>query len=183
MQWYGIINDSMTDKTITLRQSMNMRASALRKFLYLLILNLLFPSIFCWYFRYFVSETYIFSGLQLHLHTINAVSCHYLWYGTIIQYADKTIILRKLLYMRASAASELRNICIFTFKNCYFFQYFVGTSETLSVQMTYLSAYNVPTDFQMYRQNSEKAVGGIISPPPPPPSGYASALPYVLSLV
>ena len=72
MQWYGIINDSMTDKTLTLRKSINMRASGvseLRKFLHLLILKLLFPSIFCWYFRYFVSETYIFSGLQLHLHT------------------------------------------------------------------------------------------------------------------
>ena len=26
--------------------------------------------LFCWYFRYFVSETYLFSGLQLHLHTL-----------------------------------------------------------------------------------------------------------------
>ena len=67
---------------------MNSRASGaseLRKSLHLLILKLLFPSIFCWYFRYFVSET--FSGLQLHLHiytyTINAVSFDYLWYGTI----------------------------------------------------------------------------------------------------
>ena len=88
MQWYGIINDSMTDKTLTLRKSMNMRASELKFFLHLLILKVLFPSIFCWYFRYFVSETYIFPGLQLHLHTytytINAVSCHYLWYGTVV---------------------------------------------------------------------------------------------------
>ena len=40
--------------------------------------------------------------------------------------------------------------------------------------MTYLSAYmHVPTDFQMYRQNSEKSLiggGGQF-----PPSGYASA--------
>ena len=70
---------------------MNMRASGaseLRTFLHLLILKLLLPSIFCWYFRYFVSETYIYiSCLQLHLHTytyINGVSCHYLWYGTVI---------------------------------------------------------------------------------------------------
>ena len=40
---------------------------------------------------------------------------------------------------------------------------------------------NVPTNFQMYRQKSEKALlgggGGQLPPlPPPPPSGYASAL-------
>ena len=34
------------------------------------------------------------------------------------------------MYMRVS----LDIFCIFTFKNCYFFHYFVGTSETLSVQ-------------------------------------------------
>ena len=42
---------------------MNMRASEaseLRKFAHLHILKLLFLSIFCWYFRYFVSETFIF---------------------------------------------------------------------------------------------------------------------------
>ena len=37
-----------------------------------------------------------------------------------------------------------------------------------------LVGLHVPTDFQMYRQNSEKALlGG--GGPPPPPSGYASA--------
>ena len=90
----------------------------------------------------------------------------------------------------------LENFGIFTFLNCYFFQYFVGTSDTctLSVQMTCLSAYmyrqisqctdkfpNVPTNFQMYRQKSEKALlggGGNCPPGPPPPpplSGYANA--------
>ena len=34
--------------------------------------------------------------------------------------------------MRASGASELRKFNIFTFYNCYFLQYFVGTSDTLS---------------------------------------------------
>ena len=78
---------------------------------------------------------------------------------------------------RAERAS-LENFGIFTFLNCYIFQYFVGTSDTLSVQMTCLSAYtctdkfpNVPTNFQMYRQKSEKALlgGGAIAPPAPPP--------------
>ena len=63
---------------------MNMQASGaseLRK------IFLQFPSIFVGVSDTLpVSERYIFSGLQLHLHTytINAVSCHYLWYGTII---------------------------------------------------------------------------------------------------
>ena len=42
---------------------MNMRgsgASELRKVLHSHIPKLLFPSIFCWYFRYFVSETYVY---------------------------------------------------------------------------------------------------------------------------
>ena len=37
---------------------------------------------------------------------------------------------------------------------------------------------HVPTDFQMYRQNTEKALlggGGGIAPLLPPPSGYANA--------
>ena len=71
--------------------------------------------------------------------------------------------------MRAS----LEIFGIFTFYNWYFFQYFVGTSDTLSVQMTCLSAYmHVPTNFQMYRQKSEKALwggGGAVAPCPPPP--------------
>ena len=33
-----------------------------------------------------------------------------------------------------------------------------------------LVGLHVPTNFQMYRQNSEKA----LPPPPPPPSGYAN---------
>ena len=60
-------------------------------------------------------------------------------------------------------ASERRKLLHFHIQNCYFFQYFVGTSETLSVQMTYLSAY-------MYRKNSEKnIIGGKLPPCPPHP--------------
>ena len=61
--WYGTINDTYTDKTLTLRKIYEY-ASELRKFSHFHILKLLFPSIFCWYFRYFVSETHSFSGLQ-----------------------------------------------------------------------------------------------------------------------
>ena len=75
-------------QTLTLRRKKY--ASELRKILHLLILKLLFPSIFCWYFRYFVSETYLFSGLQLHCihYTINH-QCSFLsllmvWHYNII---------------------------------------------------------------------------------------------------
>ena len=68
-------------------------------------------------------------------------------------------------------ASELRQCLNFHILKLLFFQYFVGNSDTLSVQITCLSAYmHVLTNFQMYRQNSEKHY-----PPPPPPPGYASA--------
>ena len=81
------------------------------------------------------------------------------------------------MYLCANVAerASLENFGIFTFLNCYFFQYFVGTTDTLSVQMTCLSAH-VPTNFQMYRQKSEKALlgGGGGQLPPPPPSGYAN---------
>ena len=70
--------------------------------------------------------------------------------------------------MQASAASELENFYIFTFKNWYFFQYFVGTYTLSVVQMTCLSAY-------MYRQNKTKSIiGGGGQLPPCPPPGYAS---------
>ena len=52
-----------TDKTLKLREIYEY-ASELRKFSHFHILKLLFPSIFCCYFRYFVSETHSFSGLQ-----------------------------------------------------------------------------------------------------------------------
>ena len=51
---------------------------------------------------------------------------------------------------------------------CWYLQNYVGTNDILV-------GLHVPTDFQMYRQNSEKALLGAIAPPPP--SGYASAPP------
>ena len=51
--------------------------------------------------------------------------------------------------MRASVASELRKFWhLYIRWHCYLFEYFVGTADFLSVQMTCLSAY-------MYRQISE----------------------------
>ena len=79
---YGIINDSMTDKTLTLRKSIH---KIKIKILHLLILKRLFPSMFCFVGTsdnlsqkhiYFQVSNYI----SIHTYTINAVSYHYLWY-------------------------------------------------------------------------------------------------------
>ena len=154
-------------------------ASELRKFSHFHILKLLFPSIFCWYFRYFVSETYLISGVNiLHTYTINAVSFYYSWYGAIYkrQYTDKTLTLRKCMCMRASGACELRKFWYFYILKllflsifCRYIRYIVGTNVMLV-------GLHVPTNFQMYRQMSEKALlGGGGQLPPCPPSGYANA--------
>ena len=48
---------------------------------------------------------------------------------------------------------------------CRYIRYFVGTNDMLV-------GIHVPTNFQMYRQNSEKALwggGGQLPPSPPPP--------------
>ena len=76
--------------------------------------------------------------------------------------------------MRASGASELRTFWYFYILKLLFLsifhryiRYFVGTTDML-VDL------HVPTNFQMYRQNSEKALCAPPPPPPPPPSGYAN---------
>ena len=74
----------------------------------------------------------------------NRYLSQYKWHACRLTCTDKPLTLSKCICMRAS---ELRNVGIFTFLNCYFFQYFVGRADTLSVQMTCLSAY-------MYRQIS-----------------------------
>ena len=73
--------------------------------------------------------------------------------------------------MRASGESELRKFSHFHILKvlflsifCCYFRYFVGTNDMLV-------GLNVPTNFQMYRQNSEKALlrgggGGNFRPPP-----------------
>ena len=142
-------------QTLTLSKCMCMRASELRKFWHFYILKLLFLSIFCRYSRYFVGTNDMLVGLH--------VPTNFLIYR-------QTVTLSKCMCMRASGASELRKFWHFLI--CYFFQYFVGTSDTLSVQMTCLSAH-------MYRQiskctdkNPKKHYwGGSCPPCPPPPSG------------
>ena len=79
-------NRHYTDKTLKCTKYLNMRASeASLKFSHFHILKQ-YPSIFCGYFRYFVSETYYFhvSNNICIYYTINAVSFYYLRYGAII---------------------------------------------------------------------------------------------------
>ena len=147
------------------------------KFSHFHILKLLFPSIFCWYFRYFVSETHIFRSQNTSAYIHN--QCSFLLYKR--QYTDKTLTLGKSMYLWVSRASEIRKFLHFHILKmlflsifCWCFRYFVGTNDMLV-------GLRVPTNFQMYRQNSKRALwggGGSCPPaPPPPPSGYAN-VPY-----
>ena len=136
-----------------------MRASELRKCRHFYILKLLFLSIFCRYSRYFVGTNDMLVGLH--------VPTNFLIYR-------QTVTLSKCMCMRASGASELRKFWHFYILNllflsifCRYIRYFVGTNDMLV-------GSHVPTNFQMYRQKSEKALLGP-APPPPPPSGYANA--------
>ena len=128
------IKDSILDKTLTLSKRMCVRtsgASELRQFWHFYILKLLF---------------------LINILSVQQILSQYKWHAmsslhvpTNFQIYRQTLTLQQM-YVYASRAS-LENVGIFTFLNCYFFQYFVGTADTLSVQMTCLSAY-------MYRQIS-----------------------------
>ena len=67
-------------------------------------------SIFCWYFWYFISETYIFRSQITSSYIYNQCSsCYYLWYGVIIykrQYTDKTLTLRESMYICERASLQ-----------------------------------------------------------------------------
>ena len=139
------------------------------------ILKLLFPSIFVlvlhilclrniFNFRCQITSAYIF---------IQSMQFPFINYG-IVLYLNDSIPTNTNIEQMYVYASERH----FIFLNCYFFQYFVGTSDALSVQMTCLSAYmyrkisNWTDTFQMCRQNSEKSIiggGGAVAPCPPPP--------------
>ena len=77
------------------------------------------------------------------------------------------------MYMQASVLRKFLRFYIlkllFLSIFYWYFRYFVGTNDMLV-------GLHVPTNFQMYRQNSEKALlGGNCPPcPPPPPPGYAN---------
>ena len=151
-------------QTLTLSKCMCMRASELRKFWRFYILKLLFLSIFCRYSRYVVGTNDMLVGFTCTDKFPNIPT--------------NTNIEQMYVY-----ASELRKFWHFYILNllflsifCRYIRYFVGTNDMLV-------GSHVPTNFQMYRQKSEKALlggGGGGSCPPCPPSGYANGDKYVI---
>ena len=128
-----------TDKTLTLRKSMYASERAQKIFSHFYILKLQFLSIFCWYFRYFVGTNDMLVGLH--------VPTNFLIYR-------QTLTLSKCMCMRASGASELRKFwhfyivtLLFLSIFCRYSRYFVGTNYMLV-------GLHVPTNFLIYRQNT-----------------------------
>ena len=109
-------------------------ASELRTFSHFHILKLLFPSIFCWYFRYFVSETYIFSGLQIHhayiYNQCSSLLLAYLWCGAVCIYASE----RELRTFSHFHILKLLFPSIF----CWYFRYFVSETYIYSQVSKYI---------------------------------------------
>ena len=149
-----------------------------RAYNFFAFLKLQFPSIFCWYFRYFVSERLYFqisNYISIHIQSIQFPFITYgmaLWYKR--QYVYKTVTFRKIyVYMRAS---ELRKNLHFHIEKllflsifCWYFRNFVGTKwHTCRLTCTD-KLTNVPTKLR------KSIIAPPPPPPPPPPSGYASA--------
>ena len=87
------------------------------KILHFHILKLLFPSIFCWYFWYFFSETLYFQVSNCNLYDTYNHQCSSLLLLMVWRYTNDSIptkhyiTLRKSVNMQASA----EHFCIFTF--------------------------------------------------------------------
>ena len=93
------------------------------------------------------------SKYLLHLHTLyttNAVPRYYLWYGAINGNISTHTNFAKI-YLYASELSTFWHFhvlkLLFLSLFCWYFRYFVVTNDMLV-------GLHVPTDFQMYRQNS-----------------------------
>ena len=105
----------------------------------------------------------------------------FITYGMVLYLNDSIPTNRKTLSKCMCMRASLENCGFFTFLNCYFFQY-LSVHQILcrykwhACRLTCTDKFpNVPTNFQMYRQNSEKALLGSCPPPcPPPPPGYAN---------
>ena len=82
------------------------------------------PSIFCWYFRYFVSRTYLYFQVSIYICIHVYKQCSSLLLLMVWrykrQYTNKTLTLRKVY----EYTSELRKCSHFYILNCYFLQLF-----------------------------------------------------------
>ena len=151
-------------------------ASELRKFWHFHILKLLFPSIFLlvlhlpclrniFNFRCQITSAYIYNQCSFRLLLM-------VWCYINDSIPTNTNIEQMYVYAseRASERASLEFFFFFTFLNCYFFQY-LSVHQILcrykwhACRLTCTDKFpNVPKIFQMYRQNSEKA---LLGPPPP----------------
>ena len=90
------------------------------KILHFHILKPLFPSIFCWYFWYFISETYIFQVSNYNLHDAYYHQCSSLFllmvwrYIYKRQYTDKHTDIEKIYICERAERASLGNFRIFT---------------------------------------------------------------------
>ena len=151
-----------------------MRTSELIKFSHFHTLKLLFPSIFCWYILQILCfRTFNFRCQHDILHTIiQSMQFPFITHGMVLYINDsiyqQNTNIEKCMCMRASGPSELRKFLYFYILKllflsifCRYIRYFVGTNDMLV-------GLHVPTNFQMYRQKSEKALLGGQLPPLPP---------------
>ena len=145
VSWYGVIPTKHW-RWENLWICERARSERAWTFLHFHILKLLFPSIFCWYFWYFISETYIFqvcpSQITICMIHISSMQFPVLTYGMAIykrKYTDKTLTLKKnQCICEWAERARLGDFPIFTFLKllflsifCWYFRYFVGTNDML----------------------------------------------------
>ena len=102
--------------------------------------------------------------LHLQAHSINAVPLGMVWRYMTTIYQQNTNI--EKVYVYASEHSERAwnshiSKKVFLSILCWYFLYFVGTNDMFV-------GLHVPLNFQMYQQNSKKALWGHAIAPPPP---------------
>ena len=163
--WYGAINDSVgQNSNIEKNLWICERARTIFTFLYSKT-AISFTIILLVLLIHYLRNIYIFKSQTTSASILQSMQFPLITYELWV-YTDKTLTLRKFMYMRASGASELRKFSHFYILKLLFPSIFCWYTDTLSVQMSCLSAY-------MYRQMSKctdktpkKHYWG--NPPPPP---------------
>ena len=118
---------------------------------------------------------------------IQSTQFPFITYGMVL-YINNSIPTSTNIEQMYVYASELRKFwhfyifkLLFLSIFCRYIRYFVGTNDMLF-------GLHVPTNFQMYRQNSEKALlgGGVVNcppaPPPPPPLATLMCSSYITEI-
>ena len=180
--WYGAINNSIGHwENLWTNYASERGASELGNFSHFHILKLLFPSIFCWYFWYFISKTHIFSGLKLHLH-IQSMQFPVITYGMALYINDSYV------YRQNTNIEE--NLCICERAERASLEFFSRIFTLIFTLLQILCRYtwhacrltcsnkfrNVPTKLWKSIIGRGGGGGGGIAPlpSPPPPPGYAN---------